>query len=166
MAFGLPTAQIIMFLAHNVDRLRLLLLGWRQIQFRHRNADTGRQQDAVLFGRWWYSYLHLQTIEAFKRQLPPSSIPNCIWQRRFSLLSASGDRRQTITPLIYAHGINTDADWTWTGHRRGLAMDWTRTRTWTGHGHGLVTFWVDTARPLRVYSAATSRPQNPSLAKG
>ena len=63
-------------------------------------------------------------------------------------------RRHTITPLIHALGFNVDADWTWTGHRRGLAMDWTRTRTWTGHGLELGRFgWT-----RRGHCASIMRP--------
>ena len=81
-------------------------------------------------------------------------------------------------------GLDIDADWLRTlpfrVHGLSVAWSWLRpdqVRVQSGaaassrpvHGHGLVasvSMIVETARPFRVYYAATSRPQNPSLAKG
>jgi hypothetical protein len=60
--------------------------------------------------------------------LPQSSIPNCFWQRRFSLPGASGDSR---TRIFFR--CNVAVIWTRTvrGHRR--VADTARPWTWTNH---------------------------------
>src|ERR1022692_4500665 len=53
---------------------------------------------------------------------------------------------------LSGHGLNADADWTWTRTVCGHCLSVACSRTWTGHGHGLA------GRTRRGHSASFPRP--------